>query len=92
MEKQNFKPQLLNIALGILVSFVFVWVLIIGRDIILPFTIAIFLTFVLDPAVTMLQKIKIPRGFGVLLTMIISFVFLYLLGLLVLHQTYPKTF
>ena len=83
MDKQNFNPQLLNIALGILVSFVFIWVLIIGRDIILPFTIAIFLTFVLDPAVTMLQKIKIPRGFGVLLTMIISFVFLYLLGLLV---------
>ena len=35
MEKQNFNPQLLNIALGILVSFVFIWVLIIGRDIIL---------------------------------------------------------
>ena len=83
MEKQTFNPQILNIALSILVAFIFIWVLIIGRDIILPFTIAIFLAFVLDPVVTLLQKIKIPRGLGVFLTMIISFVFLYLLGLLV---------
>ena len=83
MEKQTFNPQILNIALSILVAFILIWVLIIGQDIILPFTIAIFLTFILDPLVTLLQKIKIPRAIGVLLTMIISFVFLYLLGLLI---------
>lgn len=83
MEKQTFNPQILNIALSILVAFVFIWVLIIGIDIILPFTIAVFLTFVLDPLVTLLQKIKLPRSLAVLLTMVISFVFLYLLGLLV---------
>jgi len=82
MEKQTFNPQILNIALSILVAFVVIWVLIIGQDIILPFTIAIFLTFILDPIVTALQKIKIPRAFGVFLTIVISFVFLYLLGLL----------
>ena len=60
MEKQTFNPQILNIALSILVAFVFIWVLIIGIDIILPFTIAVFLTFVLDPLVTLLQKIKLP--------------------------------
>ena len=83
MEKQTFNPQILNIALGILVSFVVIWVLIIGQDIILPFTIAIFLTFILDPVITMLEKIKLPRAIGVLLTMVVSFVVLYLLGLLI---------
>jgi len=83
MEKPTFNPQILNIALSVVVAFIFIWILIIGQDIILPFTIAIFLTFILDPVVTKLQQIKIPRSIGVLLTMVISFVFLYLLGLLI---------
>ncbi|MBN2425671.1 MAG: AI-2E family transporter [Calditrichaceae bacterium] len=73
----------ISIALGIIVFVLFIWVLIIGRSIILPLMIALFFSFLLDPLVILLTKWKIPHGLAVTLTLLISFVVLYLLGLLV---------
>lgn len=75
--------HLLNITLGILLVFLTVWVLYIGKSIILPLLLAVFLSFILDPIVNLLQKIKIPLTLSVLLTLIFVFVLMYLFGLLV---------
>lgn len=73
----------ISVALGIIIIFLLVYVLSIGRPIILPFMIALFLSFLLDPLVNLLTKIKIPEGFAVLITLLVAFVVLYLLGMLV---------
>ncbi len=94
MSETNSTPRFINFAIGIIVLFLAVWVLILGRAIILPFMIAAFLTFVLEPLITILGRIKIPRGLAVFLTIIISFVILYLIGLLVYSnvQTFVEQF
>ena len=74
---------LLNITLGILLLLVAVWVLIIGKAIILPLLMALFLSFILDPIVNLLKKVHIPLAIAVPLTLLLAFVLLYLLGLLV---------
>ncbi|MEJ2054603.1 MAG: AI-2E family transporter [Calditrichaceae bacterium] len=73
----------MNIVLGLIAVFMVVWVLIIGEVIILPFMIAIFFSFLLDPIVEVLVKWKIPVGIAVTLTLLLALVFLYLMGLLV---------
>ena len=88
MNSENIKFQLptskiMNIALGLILVFMVVWVLIIGETIILPFMIALFFSFLLDPIVELLVKWKIPVGISVTLTLLLAFVFLYLMGLLV---------
>ncbi len=94
MSETNTTPRFINFAIGVIVLFLAIWVLILGRTIILPFMIAAFLTFVLDPLITLLGRIKIPRSLAVFITMIISFVILYLLGLLVYSnvQTFVQQF
>lgn len=72
-----------NIALGLILVFLVVWVLIIGQTIILPFMIALFLSFLLDPIVEQLTRWKIPLSIAVAITLLLAFVFLYLVGLLV---------
>lgn len=75
--------KIMNIALGLISVFMIVWVLIIGETIILPFMIALFFSFLLDPIVELLMKWKIPVSISVILTLLLAFVFLYLIGLLV---------
>lgn len=83
MAKYEINPYILNISLGIITLFLTVWVLVIGQSIILPFMFAVFFTFILDPLICWLVKVKIPRSLAVFITIIILFVILYLLGLLV---------
>ena len=88
MAAQQIKLQLptnkiMNIALGLILVFMIVWVLIIGETIILPFMIALLFSFLLDPIVEILVKWKIPVGISVILTLLLTFVVLYLMGLLV---------
>ncbi|HHJ52244.1 MAG TPA: AI-2E family transporter, partial [Caldithrix abyssi] len=74
---------LLNLTLGIILSIVTIWILIIGKTIIIPFMVALFLTFILDPVVTFLTRYKVPLGLSVFLTLVIFFIILYLLGMLI---------
>ncbi len=73
----------IQVFLGMIVIFLMVWILIIGKTIILPFMIALFLSFILDPIVSFLTRWKIPLSVAVLITLLFSSVILYLLGLLV---------
>lgn len=75
--------HLLNFTLGIILAFLGVWVLIIGKTIILPLLLAVFLSFILDPIVCLLQRIKIPLSLSVVLTLVFVVLLVYLFGLLV---------
>ncbi len=86
LQYANLPPaggNFINIALGLIILFLIVWVLVIGQTVILPFMIALFLSFVLDPIVNLMQRIKIPTVIAVILTLILAFILLYLLGLLI---------
>ena len=85
-EKFSFlssENKLLNVFIGVILLFLFIWLLVVGRSIILPLMIAIFLTFILEPMVTFLRKLKIPLAVAVLLTLTFAFIILYLMGALV---------
>jgi len=86
--------RLINISLGIIVIFIAVWILIIGETIILPFLIALFLSFIMSPVVNLLNRWYIPHGLAVFLTIILAFTIMYLLGLLVYSnvQSFVKQF
>ena len=75
--------KLLNVFIGVVLLFLFIWLLVVGRSIILPLMIAIFLTFILEPMVSFLMRFKIPLAIAVLLTLIFAFIILYLMGALV---------
>lgn len=72
--------RLTNIFLGIMVSALILGLLILGRPILLPVFLALFLTLVLDPPVSFLHRHKFPMWLAVLLTLILVFTLLYLLG------------
>lgn len=82
-KQADFSIKFVNVALSLIVVFLIVWVLYIGRSIILPFLIALFLGFILDPIVQFFTRHKVPMFLAVIITLILSFVILYLLGLLV---------
>jgi len=75
--------RLLNLTLGIILFILTIWILIIGKTIIIPFMVALFLTFILDPVVSFLTRYKVPLGLAVFLTLLIFFIILYLLGMLI---------
>jgi len=71
-------------------------VLKIASSVILPFTIAVLLAFVMYPVIKMLDKLKCPRFFSVLLVVIIMIAFLYVFGVVLftsgrmIAAQYPK--
>ena len=75
--------RLLNFTMALISIFLIVWVLSIGQVIIVPFLVALFLAFILDPVVQLFVRFKIPNALAVLVTLTLAFVVLYLLGLLV---------
>ena len=83
IDKLSKTSRFFQFALALLVIFLSVYMLIVGRAIILPFMIGLFLTFIFDPVVRIQMRVKIPHGLAVTFTLIISFVLLYLFGLLV---------
>ncbi len=82
MIKESNFSKLGYLAAGTISVFLIVWILIVGRPIILPFMIALFLTFILEPLVNLMRKVKIPLGLAVSLTLLLAFVLMYLLGAL----------
>lgn len=75
--------RLLNFTMALVLIFLGGWILILGKTIILPFMIALFLSFILRPVVDLLTRWKIPLPLAVGLTLIMAFIVLYLLGVLV---------
>jgi len=70
-------------AIAVVVLFVVGVVLKLARPILIPFILAVFLSYIIDPALTFLTKCRCPRREAVLLVLALMFVFLYLAGALV---------
>ena len=64
--------------------------------VVLPFVIAVLLTFVLEPLIYLLEKIKIPRGFGAVVIVMVLGIGVYLIGAILftslrtIISLYPK--
>ena len=69
-------------ALGIVVLFIAGYVLKIARPVLIPFILAVFLSFIIDPALTFLTKCRCPRPGATVLVLALMFVSLYLFGVL----------
>src|SRR6201988_3451773 len=57
-----------------------------GREIFVPIALAILLSFVLAPLVTMMQRIRVPRGLAVVSVAIFAFMLIFALGSLLATQ------
>ncbi len=57
-----------------------------GRDIFIPLSIAILLTFALAPGVSWLRKLRIPRPVGVVAVVLAAFASIFLFGAIVATQ------
>lgn len=69
--------------LGFIVSVIIVVILITLKDILIPITIAIFLTYFFYPVLVFLkERLKIPKPIGVIIILILNFALFYVLGLI----------
>lgn len=73
---------LLSLAIGVVV----VAALAIAREVFIPITVAILLSFVLAPLVSLLTKIKVPRVVAVLAVAVLAIIFFTILGTVIASQ------
>jgi len=82
--KGESKPELawnFNLTISVLVIvFIIGLILRLARAVLFPFFIALFLAFLLAPALDFLIKLKIPRAVSVILILLIAFLVVYLMG------------
>jgi predicted PurR-regulated permease PerM len=76
------ESRLTRISLIIIVLFITGIILKIAKPVLFPFLLALFLSYAISPMLDWLLKHKIPKPLAISFIMILTFVFLYLLGLL----------
>ena len=69
-------------ALAAVLLFILGVVLKLARPVLIPFILAVFLSFIIDPALTFLTRCRCPRPGAVLIALGLMFVTLYLFGVL----------
>jgi predicted PurR-regulated permease PerM len=69
-------------ALGLVVLFVAGVVLKLARPVLIPFILAVFLSYIIDPALTWLTRCRCPKPAATLIVLGLMFVTLYLFGVL----------
>ena len=74
--------ELLNLVVGVVV----VAALYFGKDVLLPITLAVLLSFVLNPLVNLLTRLRLPRAPSVLLAVMAALGLIGLLGTIVVGQ------
>src|SRR4026208_18772 len=62
-------------------------VLYLGQEVLIPFALALLLTFLLAPAVQRLQQLRLPRLFAVLITAFLSFALIGIIFWILVSQT-----
>ena len=83
MRSQTIGPQqLIIVFLGIVVAIMLVGVLYLTSSIVLPFMVALFLAYLLDPLVRFLKHFGVPLALAVCFALLVTFVFFGLMGLL----------
>jgi predicted PurR-regulated permease PerM len=76
------EDRFLKAAIAVIVLFVVGVVLKLARPVLIPFILAVFLSYIIDPALTFLTGCRCPRPGAVLIVLALMFVFLYLAGAL----------
>ena len=71
---------------GLAVGVVIVFALYFGKDVLLPVTLAVLLSFVLSPLVTVLRRIHIPRAIAVVFSVALAIAIIVGVGTLVATQ------
>jgi len=74
--------KIIALFLGIISIFILGVFLKYTRPVLVPFSLAVFLSFLLNPIVEFLIRKKIPRAIAIVFILLFTFVLLYLLGLL----------
>lgn len=69
-------------AIAVVVIFVVGVVLKLARPVLIPFILAVFLSYIIDPALTFLTRCRCPKPGAVLIVLALMFVLLYLIGVL----------
>jgi predicted PurR-regulated permease PerM len=83
--------KLTSIFQGLIITIIVVFVLDITQTVILPFVFAVFLSFILEPLVNLLMKLKLNRIFAVTITILITFSILFLVGVLIYTSAKDST-
>ncbi len=83
---QKHYIKLITLFLGLMCSVLFVFILISLKTILVPFTIAIFLTFLFHPVLLFLVKNKIPKSVAIILMLILFSGIYYLFTLLIVSS------
>src|SRR5690242_6496410 len=93
VSRQPFKARsadevmaLLSAVATAILAVIIVAMLYFGREIFVPIALAILLSFVLAPVVTILQRIRVPRGLAVVSVVILAFLLIFALGSLLATQ------
>lgn len=76
------EDRFFEVATAVVVLFVAGVVLKLARPFLIPLILAVFLSYLIDPALTFLTRCRCPRPAAVLLVLAMMFVILYLLGVL----------
>lgn len=69
-------------ALAVVVLFIAGYVLKMARPVLIPFILAVFLSFIVDPALALLTRCRCPRRGATVIVLVLMFVALYLFGAL----------
>jgi AI-2 transport protein TqsA len=77
------EDRFLKAAIAAVVLFVVGVVLKLAQPVLIPFILAVFLSYIIDPALMFLTRCRCPRPGAVLIVLALMFVFLYLAGALV---------
>lgn len=80
---EKIENRIIITFLGILSAIAIGVVLYYIRSIILPFALAVFISYVLNPLITFFEKKKIPVSVAIILAIIITFLILNLFGVLI---------
>lgn len=72
--------KVVTASLVIIVIFIGGVVLRLAKPVLFPFSLAVFLSFVLAPLLNFLTRLKIPRAVSIIFILILTFFILYLLG------------
>jgi len=65
---------------GLMIGAIVVGTLYIAREVLLPLTLAILLSFVLTPLLLLLRKVKVPRVLAVIIVVTFAFAVIFGLG------------
>jgi AI-2 transport protein TqsA len=77
------EDKVITACLVIIVIFIGGVVLRLAKPVLFPFSLAVFLSFVLAPLLDFLTRLKVPRVVSIIFILILTFLILYLLGSLI---------